>query len=478
QPAATPGPRTDTASAESTVYAIRYHPIGDARSVRGASFDVEAQHEAVPVVTGNEDSTSVSTSKSEGATSAPRPQQQQPPQGTWRIWSAIEALNPFARSRQRPPPEVSAMTVRRLPPPSRRRPEPTEEGGGKWDWDVLGKLEDFASKRAERVREIRGGGGGPEKLPVMRIPAPATRRVVPESVAVPDGESEAAASTWPLPSPAPLPPDPNPTSPVIDPDVQPPSPAPSPVQRVREAHEQAVARNVIMGGGSVTSGESATAASEHITLPFDLRTHPRALYKPENTKLLENLFPGTYELSTDGMFIYFLQTEMPPKPSPKSVAGLTPYFAPRMSRQYTPCLIGFQVPMRNRAIAESVVEGRDMVDWEPLFIIIRNYFRQVEISITEVMYWSNSVVVILQHRDINIRKLPWKVSNIGVFYRYEDEMDRPSTPQSRCETDTRLENQVQLQRLTPAKGRGTGEFFFLVASDTDLIEGSFKVTSF
>lgn len=55
-------------------------------------------------------------------------------------------------------------------------------------------------------------------------------------------------------------------------------------------------------------------------------------------------------------------------------------------RQYTPCLIGFQVPMRNRAIAESVVEGRDMVDWERLFIIIRNFFRQVEISITEVMY--------------------------------------------------------------------------------------------
>ncbi|OBT97970.1 hypothetical protein VE01_03884 [Pseudogymnoascus verrucosus] len=226
------------------------------------------------------------------------------------------------------------------------------------------------------------------------------------------------------------------------------------------------------------ASHSATAASEHITLPFDLRTHPRALYKPENTKLLENLFPGTYELSTDGMFIYFLQTEMPPKPWPKSVAGLTPYFALRMSRQYTPCLIGFQVPMRNRAIAESVVEGRDMADWELLFIIIRNYFRQVEISITEVMYWSNSVVVILQHRDINIRKLPWKVSNIGVFYRYEDEMDRPSTPQSRCETDTRLENQVLLQRLTPAKGRRTGEFLFLVASDTDLIEGSFKVTSF
>jgi hypothetical protein len=257
QPAATPGPRTDTASAESTVYAIRYHPIGEARSVHRASFDVEAQHEAVPVVAGREDSTSVSTSKSEGPTGTrPPQQQQQPPQGTWRIWSAIESLNPFARSRQRPPPEVSAMTVRRLPPPS-RRPEPTE-GSGKWDWDVLGKLEDFASKRAERVREIRGGGGGPEKLPVMRIPAPPTRRVGREEVEAPEGE-EGGAATWPLPMPAPLPPDTNPISSNIEADGPPPSPAPSPVQRVREAHEQAVARNVTIGGGSATSGErSAT----------------------------------------------------------------------------------------------------------------------------------------------------------------------------------------------------------------------------
>lgn len=156
QPTATPGPRTDTASAESTVYAIRYHPIGDARSVRGASFDVEAQHEAVPVVAGKEDSTSMSSSKSEGATGAPPPQQHQP-QGTWRIWAAFEAVNPFARSRQRPPPEVSAMTVRRLPPSSRRH-EPAE-GGGRWDWNVLGKIEDFASKKVGQVREMGGGWG-------------------------------------------------------------------------------------------------------------------------------------------------------------------------------------------------------------------------------------------------------------------------------------------------------------------------------
>lgn len=253
QPAATPGPRTDTASAESTVYAIRYHPIGDARSVRGASFDVEAQHEAVPVGgAGNEDSTSVSTSAKDE--SAVRPQQ--PPQqgqgGGSRIWAAFEALNPFARSRQKPPPEVSAMTVRRVAPPSaERRAEPA--GGGGWDWDVLGKLEGFASRKAEQVRELRGGGGGGEKLPVMRIPAPATSRRVARAADAADGaeEPDAAApetpSVWPLPSPAPLPPDP--TSPRRDTNSPPPSAAPSPVQRVREA----VARNVSISDGTIRS---------------------------------------------------------------------------------------------------------------------------------------------------------------------------------------------------------------------------------
>ncbi|KFY07652.1 hypothetical protein V492_06937, partial [Pseudogymnoascus sp. VKM F-4246] len=266
QPAATPGPRTDTASAESTVYAIRYHPIGDARSVHRGSFDVEAQHEPVPV-TGNEDSTSASeSSKAEGAVGAPQPKQQQS-QGTWRIWAAIEALNPFAQSRQRPPPEVSAMTVRRLPAPS-RRPERAEEGG-RWDWNILGKLEDFASKRAERVREMRGSGGG-EKLPVMRIPAPPTRRAPRESVDVPDGEPD-TASRWPLPAPAPLPPDPNPNpaAPNADADASPPTAPPSPVQRVQEAREQAGARNVTIGEGparsATTGGRSATTVDRSST---------------------------------------------------------------------------------------------------------------------------------------------------------------------------------------------------------------------
>ncbi|KAL5345327.1 hypothetical protein ACLOAV_009698 [Pseudogymnoascus australis] len=77
------------------------------------------------------------------------------------------------------------------------------------------------------------------------------------------------------------------------------------------------------------ASQSAIAHPEHITLPFDLRTNPEAFYEAENSELLGNLFPGNYGLSMDGLFLIFLQREMPPKPWPKPVAGLTPYFAPK-----------------------------------------------------------------------------------------------------------------------------------------------------
>ena len=186
-----------------------------------------------------------------------------------------------------------------------------------------------------------------------------------------------------------------------------------------------------------------------------------------------NLFPGNYGLSMDGMFLYFLRKTIPPKPWPKSVAGLPPVFAPEMGRQ--PRLFGHIV--RNGSIGDGL-NSRDMVDWEPLFVIIRTHFQEIGISIIEVMYWRDYLVIILQHRSIDMAKLPSRAANITVTYCYEDEMGRPSTPQARCETDPIPGNQAGLTRLVPVKGRRTGDFVFLDLLDTGFPEGSFKITSF
>ncbi|KFX98236.1 hypothetical protein V490_02386 [Pseudogymnoascus sp. VKM F-3557] len=119
-----------------------------------------------------------------------------------------------------------------------------------------------------------------------------------------------------------------------------------------------------------------------------------------------------------------------------------------------------------------------MADWEPLFIIVKNPFKLIGVSVTEIMYWGNYLVVILEHRRAaDTAKLPWKAGNIAVTYCYEDEMERPSTPQSRCEVGP-IPGKLDLKTLTPVKGRRTGDFVFLNSSDTDFIEGSFMGASF
>lgn len=215
QPVATPVSRTDSGSAESTVYAVRYHPIGDASSAipedaaappSRAAFDIEAQHhhddEASSRADAEKESAAASTATTTTATSpdAPRPP---PPGPAARLW---HALNPFSTTRRRPPPEISAhhslrrrlsllsghgaharettatttsTTTATTAPPAAR-------------WGLLAKLEDFAAARAE---QLRGAAAKAEEddtaaLRVTRIPAPPRRRTVMEVQRDVDAEDE------------------------------------------------------------------------------------------------------------------------------------------------------------------------------------------------------------------------------------------------------------------------------------------------
>jgi hypothetical protein len=165
-------------------------------------------------------------------------------------------------------------------------------------------------------------------------------------------------------------------------------------------------------------------------LPFDLRTDPDAFYQPENRDILASIFPDNHGLSMDGVFLYFLPKAAPPKPWPRTIAGLPPYFAPETGPQHTPRPFGLLVQQENGSIAEDQ-NGRDMEDWEPLFDIIQSHFRALGIGITEVMYWGNYVIIVLEHRDTDVTKLPRKAANIACTYLYDDEIGRPSAPQVR-----------------------------------------------
>jgi hypothetical protein len=171
-PAATTISRTDTSSAESTVYAVRYHPIGEvheaipedvsSRAPSRAAFDIEAQHDD-----DDDTSSSHSNKQSISITTTDSPS---PPNPATRLWHALDSLNPFRRARHNPPPEVSAhqpSPAHKIPPESSR-------------WDLLGRLEDFAIAQARRAIARTHASDDTAALPVTRIAAPPRRSTVRE----------------------------------------------------------------------------------------------------------------------------------------------------------------------------------------------------------------------------------------------------------------------------------------------------------
>ncbi len=180
--------------------------------------------------------------------------------------------------------------------------------------------------------------------------------------------------------------------------------------------------------GMPAQGQEMPPPARHVILQFNLRDETDALYDNEKRKILMSIFPGTVGVSSDRRFLYLQQVTMPPKPWPVTIAGLPLYLSLDMGPGPMPPLK--PVHRKNGSIAGDR-DGRDMEDWEPLFHVIKGHFQGLGVSITEVMYWGNFVIIVLKHRDTDLGKLPWHAANIGCFYLFDDEMGRPSAPQAR-----------------------------------------------
>ncbi|KUJ21945.1 PalH-domain-containing protein [Mollisia scopiformis] len=168
-PAATPVSRTDTASAESTVYAIRYHPISDA---------TPPPRNSIPPQPSRSNSLEILTARSEHEDTNEQPEKSLSVQETEEApvpvadhsnpWQTLVRVNPFRRKAQDPPPEVSAHTV--------KPQEPVNPHGPVNKWDVRARFEDFAATQAEKLREKKRPTVNIGSLPVTVIPAPPRRR--------------------------------------------------------------------------------------------------------------------------------------------------------------------------------------------------------------------------------------------------------------------------------------------------------------
>ncbi|KAH8674095.1 PalH/RIM21-domain-containing protein [Xylariales sp. PMI_506] len=164
-PAVTPISRTETASADSTVYAVRYQPLTDSTS------RTTEDRQDRPFSRGNSRLSFESGNQPSGtpppndaATEPALPSKKQVTTTGWRQVLGIRQV------KTGPPVEVLPHTQKIQPPPPRRE----YDSSIGW-WDVRGRIEDFAVTQAERIREKMRPTPDTESLEVMVIPAPPRR---------------------------------------------------------------------------------------------------------------------------------------------------------------------------------------------------------------------------------------------------------------------------------------------------------------
>ncbi|KAF7563892.1 hypothetical protein G7046_g235 [Stylonectria norvegica] len=215
--------------------------------------------------------------------------------------------------------------------------------------------------------------------------------------------------------------------------------------------------------------------ARHVILPVDLRKEPGKSLSRPISDILEGIFPGLREIRENGFFISIYVDPLPPKPWPKTVGGLPLYLAPCQGPDHTPMPktwgLPSLIPRSNAIIAESI-NGRDMPrgEWDPLFHAVRDHFCAVGVSITEVIYWGNHLMIVLQYRDTDKSKLPSLAGKIQCRYLYEDEMGRPSQMLSRRMMDPTPgdPDNTQYEHLQPG---------MRVSSDYKLDHQSFHTTT-
>jgi hypothetical protein len=208
-------------------------------------------------------------------------------------------------------------------------------------------------------------------------------------------------------------------------------------------------------------------------MPFNLHFDPDALHDAKNRAMLAAIFPGNVGIGTDGRFLIFEQETIPPKPWPKTVAGLPIYLTTEAGLPQMPKPRGRRAGRQNALIAEDI-EGRDMADWRPLFEAIRGHFISTGIAITEVMYWVDHIMIVLEDRETDLSQLPRKAAGLPCLYLYDNEMGRPSTARARRLTQPlpgnpdnseymELRPGVRVSSTYAPSGAGAGDFLSTTA---------------
>lgn len=129
----------------------------------------------------------------------------------------------------------------------------------------------------------------------------------------------------------------------------------------------------------------------------------------------------------DGYFLVFLFEVLPPKPWPVIIAGVQPYFtvdpndngplaAPIKRSSRSLCRIYNELNARGL--------GGNQID--EAFDMLKKFFLDADISITELQYWGNFFIIVLENESTDLTIVPCAFGQVRCFYLYETEMGRPT----------------------------------------------------
>ena len=166
-----------------------------------------------------------------------------------------------------------------------------------------------------------------------------------------------------------------------------------------------------------------TIDCERIDLPFDLKIQPDAFQDKDNRELLWKIFPDIRELSFD-RFLVLRLGELPPKPWPRVVAGVPCYLTKAEDMGPLVRVMGLGGNIKIRVAPET--DGRDLgQDWDKVFLIAKDFFNKAQISVTEIQYWGNFLVVILEDEQTDLTKLARVIARCNCFYHFKKDFHRP-----------------------------------------------------
>ncbi|KAJ5097827.1 hypothetical protein N7532_004828 [Penicillium argentinense] len=113
------------------------------------------------------------------------------------------------------------------------------------------------------------------------------------------------------------------------------------------------------------------------------------------------------------------------KPWPITIAGVQPYFTidpndegpfpPIKRSSKSPLSVSAEINATNLPPAKLTMHSSCVFD----------FFAKSEISITEVQYWNNFFIIVLENEDTDLAEVPCAIGRCNCFYLFEKEMGRP-----------------------------------------------------